>query len=171
MEERRAYLIHEDDRVRNIVEKQERAVSRLQEVMAVVARIKGIEQNVNNLLSADDSSNLTPHDLLGPFADEFDELLGRYPDEYKDLSLDEVVVGAVAPIVSDCHMARWCAALTQMHLVPTYPARLGPTGQPDLCSRRAQALPETLPHRQGRRQAVERHGTRRIWLGVDHERR
>lgn len=88
--------------MRKIVEQQETAVSRLNDIMKTVEQVKQTEQNLNNLLSAANSESLSPKDLLAPFVDPFDELLGRYPAEYSDMSLDEVVVGAVAPIVSAC---------------------------------------------------------------------
>ena len=39
-------------------------------------------------------------DVLSRFEDDFDLLLGEFAGEYEELGLDEVVVGAIAPIVS-----------------------------------------------------------------------
>jgi hypothetical protein len=52
------------------------------------------------LAVAEGGDELPPKALLSPFDDEFDELLGKYPEEYIEMKMDEVVVGAVAPIVS-----------------------------------------------------------------------
>lgn len=68
--------------------------------MAVIEKIKAIEQGTLELLLAAGGEALGPKELLSPFVDEFDELLGRYPDEYEEMRLDEVCVGAIAPIVS-----------------------------------------------------------------------
>jgi tuftelin-interacting protein 11 len=96
------YLLHEETRVRQAVERQEEGVRRLKGVMAVVGRVKEIEREVAELMraAAGGGVGVGPKELLGPFGDEFDELLGGFPEEYKEMKLDEVVVGAIAPIVS-----------------------------------------------------------------------
>jgi tuftelin-interacting protein 11 len=82
------------------VESQESKVKRLREVMVVVGRVKEKERDAVGLLGAAGGEQLGPKVLLEPFVDEFDELLGQYPTEYEEMGLDEVVVGAIAPIVS-----------------------------------------------------------------------
>lgn len=41
-----------------------------------------------------------PDPSLGPLAPSFEALLGEYKDEYLAMDLDEVVVGALAQVVS-----------------------------------------------------------------------
>lgn len=58
--------------------------------MNVVARIKEIESEMMGLLMAAGGDELGPQVLLAPFADDFDELLGRFPEEYEEMRLDEI---------------------------------------------------------------------------------
>lgn len=92
--------MHEESRVRTAVQSQEAKVGRLKGVMEIVGRVKEIEREMVGLLGAAGGEQLGAKVLLEPFADEFDELFGKFPEEYLEMQLDEVVVGAVAPIVS-----------------------------------------------------------------------
>ena len=135
--------------------------------MNVVARIKEIESEMMGLLMAAGGDELGPQVLLAPFADDFDELLGRFPEEYEEMRLDEVVVGAIAPIVSSFLLAR---ELLLTSLAGSSPLpKLGPPLLAALFRARAQALAETLPHRQRRRQDG-RDGRGRLWRSEPLER-
>lgn len=96
------YLDHEESRIRKAVESQEHSIRRLEAIQKSVAKISTIERETMELLLAVESSGveLDPEMFLKPFADEFDELYGNFSKEYEDMRLDEVVVGAIAPIVS-----------------------------------------------------------------------
>lgn len=107
--ERRAYLDHEEARVRQVVDSQARALERLKGIMLVVESIKQKEAEVMEVINAA-VGQVTPKDAMSPFIDEFDELLGTYGEEYEDMKLDEVVIAAVSPIVS--RIARTCSSLS-----------------------------------------------------------
>lgn len=85
--------------MRKAVDAQELGVARLEGIVAVVVRIRELEKESTALLMASGADELGPADLLAPFRDQFDELLGKFPDEYVQMRLDEVVVGAISPIV------------------------------------------------------------------------
>jgi tuftelin-interacting protein 11 len=71
---------------------------RLQEVMEIVERIG--EKSGQGMLQVQGEAGL---DRL---EDEFDELRGRFEKEYQEMGLDEVVVGAITPIVSTLVLLR-----------------------------------------------------------------
>lgn len=98
--DQRAYLDHEETRVRQVVDSQERALERLQGIMTVVASIKQREAQLIEVLNADGGGDVSPSDALTSFDDDFDELLGTYSEEYEDMQLDEIVIAAISPIVS-----------------------------------------------------------------------
>lgn len=102
VEQRRAYLAKEEARVRQLVEAQERKIERLKEVMQCVERVRQKEGEAFELLRALQSQEDTvaPEAVLGRYEDDFDRLLGAFSQEYEELGLDEVVVAAIAPIVS-----------------------------------------------------------------------
>lgn len=101
VEERRLYLDHEEGRIRKAVESQEHSINRLESIKKIVEKITEIERETMELLLVVESSGgeLDPEMFLKPFVDEFDELYGNYSKEYEEMRLDEVVVGAIAPIV------------------------------------------------------------------------
>lgn len=77
-------------------------MKRLEQILRTVERVKEKETEVRELMNmgggligeGDEMS-----ELLGKFEDEFDELLGQFTEEYEEMRLDQVVVGAIAPIV------------------------------------------------------------------------
>jgi len=78
-------------------------MKRLEQILRTVERVKEKETEVRELMNmgggligeGDEMS-----ELLGKFEDESDELLGQFTEEYEEMRLDQVVVGAIAPIVS-----------------------------------------------------------------------
>lgn len=102
---RRKYLLAEEERVRVGVEKQEKKMTQLRQVLEVVQRVKDKENEVRELMSmvsisGQDADAESVELLLLKFEDEFDQLLGQYREEYEEMRLDQVVVGAITPIVS-----------------------------------------------------------------------
>lgn len=107
VEQRRAYLAKEETRVRQLVEAQERKISNMREVLLCVERVREKEVEAMDLLRtllAHSDEPVQAEDVLSRFEDDFDRLLGEFASEYEELGLDEVVVGAVAPIVSICRV-------------------------------------------------------------------
>lgn len=104
VEQRRAYLSAEEQRMRRVVEAQERKLAQLRGVVACVERVRAIEGEAMELLRAleaqQDAQVADAEAVLGRFDDEFDRLLGDFAGEYDEMGLDEVVVGAIAPLVS-----------------------------------------------------------------------
>ncbi|KAK4053442.1 hypothetical protein OIV83_001608 [Microbotryomycetes sp. JL201] len=98
VEERRNHLLSEEQRIKSAVAQQEQSISQLKGVMDVISKIKQIGTEVGEFLTTLGAKEAGPKALLTPFNDHFDELLGRYPDEYKTMRLDDAVVGAIAPI-------------------------------------------------------------------------
>jgi tuftelin-interacting protein 11 len=96
--DQRSYIDHEETRIRQVVESQERAIERLQGIMKVVASIKQREIELVEVMNAA-VGEVSPGDALSSFTDDFDELLGTYGEEYEDMKLDEVVVAAISPLV------------------------------------------------------------------------
>lgn len=155
VDERRAYINHEEARIRAAVEKQEAAIERLESVSKVVLGIKEIEKKMMALAVAEGGDDLPPKVLLSPFDDEFDELLGKYPEEYVEMKMDEVVVGAIAPIVSSLSSFLLRPGTDERMTGPTTTPELGSTRVAFLCCCRAQAMAQTLPSGQDGR--PERH--------------
>lgn len=107
VEQRRAYLAKEENRVRHLVEAQERKISKMQGVLACVERVRTKEVEAMELLRTlelHSEEAVKAEDVLSRFEDDFDLLLGEFAGEYEELGLDEVVVGAIAPIVSFGHV-------------------------------------------------------------------
>ncbi|GAA5976090.1 hypothetical protein JCM10908_005383 [Rhodotorula pacifica] len=104
VEQRRAYLAKEETRVRQLVEAQERKITKMQGVLACVERVREKEVEAMELLRtlemhSDNEVPIKAEDVLARFEDDFDQLLGEFANEYEELGLDEVVVGAIAPIL------------------------------------------------------------------------
>lgn len=102
VEQRRAYLAKEESRVRQLVEAQERKISKMQGVLACVERVRTKEVEAMELLRTLElhaEEAVRAEDVLSRFEDDFDLLLGEFAGEYEELGLDEVVVGAIAPIL------------------------------------------------------------------------
>jgi len=97
--QRRAYLESEESRIRKGVEKQELKMRRLEGILRVVEKVKEVESECRELLAMLNEGEEVC-ECLEKFGDEFDELLGIYGEEYEEMRLDEVVVGAITPIVS-----------------------------------------------------------------------
>jgi len=114
--------------------------------MVVVGRVKEKERDAVGLLGAAGAEQLGPKVLLEPFVDEFDELLGQYPNEYEEMGLDEVLVGAIAPIVSFTSFPRVFRTKLTSLAVPSPLPRLGSPLASLLRRRRAQAVEEAFPH-------------------------
>lgn len=108
VEQRRAYLAQEENRVRHLVEAQERKIAKMQGVLACVERVREKEVEAMELVrtlelhAAEEA--VEAEEVLSRFEDDFDQLLGEFAGEYEELGLDEVVVGAIAPIVSFGHV-------------------------------------------------------------------
>ncbi|GAA5881378.1 hypothetical protein JCM16303_000153 [Sporobolomyces ruberrimus] len=95
--ERRKYLLAEEERVRKGVERQETKMKRLEGILEVVGKVKEKEGEVRDLMSMlQEGEEMSM--VLEKFKDEFDELLGGYEEEYLEMRLDEVVVGAITPV-------------------------------------------------------------------------
>ncbi len=109
VQEKRKYLAQEEARVRAAVAKQEEATARLERVLAAVGRVREIEREMVGLMTAGGADELGAEVFLRPFSDEFDNLYVE--GEYQSMGLDEVVVGAIAPIVSQ-NLSTLCTILT-----------------------------------------------------------
>ncbi|KAK4698524.1 tuftelin-interacting protein 11, partial [Phenoliferia sp. Uapishka_3] len=97
--ERRSYLTSEETRVRTAVESQQSAISKLEEIVGIVEKIRELEREELSKMLMAGGEELGPSELFAVFREEFDELLGRFPEEYVGMRLDEVVVGAISPVV------------------------------------------------------------------------
>jgi hypothetical protein len=74
-------------------------MKRLEGILEVVGKVKEKEGEVRDLMSMlQEGEEMSM--VLEKFKDEFDELLGGYEEEYLEMRLDEVVVGAITPVVS-----------------------------------------------------------------------
>lgn len=74
-------------------------MKRLEGILEVVGKVKEKEGEVRDLMSMlQEGEEMSM--VLEKFQDEFDELLGGYEEEYLEMRLDEVVVGAITPVVS-----------------------------------------------------------------------
>lgn len=69
---------------------EETGISRLQQIHLIIDEVSGISKTL--------ASSYEPS--LAPFIPPFDRLLYEFPEEYTQYALDEVVVGAVGPVVS-----------------------------------------------------------------------
>lgn len=103
VQDKRRYLAQEEARVREAVVRQEEATARLERVLKAVGRVREIEREMVRLMTAGGAEGLGAEVFLRPFDDEFDQLYVE--GEYQAMGLDEVVVGAIAPIVSHDRIA------------------------------------------------------------------
>ena len=87
--------------MRRVVDAQERKLAQLKGVMGCVERVRAIEVEAMDLVRALDATEeqVDAETVLGRFDGEFDRLLGDFAGEFEEMGLDEVVVGAVAPLV------------------------------------------------------------------------
>nr|ODN90675.1 hypothetical protein L203_01786 [Cryptococcus depauperatus CBS 7841] len=89
--ERRQWALREERFARDRVEEANNRISRLRQVQVL---INDIRATAEQQLSSRDAS-------LEPFAGSFNSLINDYKDEYKSLSLDDVVVGAISQVMRD----------------------------------------------------------------------
>ncbi|GAA6003180.1 mRNA splicing protein SPP382 [Rhodotorula paludigena] len=102
VEQRRAYLASEEQRMRRVVEAQERKLAQLRGIVQCVERVRELESEAVELcraLEGQGDEAVKPEEVLGRFEDEFDRLLGEFAGEYEEMGLDEVVVGAITPVL------------------------------------------------------------------------
>jgi len=81
-------------------------MKRLEGILRVVEKVKEVESECRELFGMLNEGEEVC-ECLEKFGDEFDELLGIYGEEYEELRLDEVVVGAITPIVSRLNYHVW----------------------------------------------------------------
>lgn len=157
VEQRRAYLSAEEQRMRRVVEAQERKLAQLRGVVACVERVRAIEGEAMELLRAleaqQDAQVADAEAVLGRFDDEFDRLLGDFAGEYDEMGLDEVVVGAIAPLVSHTVLSPplppppGSKADCPSDAAAPPVVVVGPPLVAVLHRSTAQAIPQALPHR------------------------
>lgn len=96
LEERKKWVRQEDARLRKKVEEEAELITRLQQVNLVVDNISAQAREMASMYEAS----------LEPFSANFEKLLGQFPKEFDGYRLDEVVVGAIAPVVRRM-LAQW----------------------------------------------------------------
>ncbi|GAA5884433.1 hypothetical protein JCM6882_005250 [Rhodosporidiobolus microsporus] len=103
VQQRRVYLAKEEARVRARVEGEERKARRAGEVVELVKRVREMEAEASEVLRAlemqAEGGVVDAKSVVGRFEGVFDQLLGEYAEEFEELGLDEVVVGALAPLL------------------------------------------------------------------------
>ncbi|KII85866.1 hypothetical protein PLICRDRAFT_115444 [Plicaturopsis crispa FD-325 SS-3] len=88
LEERKKWIANEDIRLRKKVEEEAELISRLQQVHLVVDEINAQAKELASVYEA----------TLEPFQSHFYKLISQFPEEFDKYRLDDVVVGAIAPI-------------------------------------------------------------------------
>ncbi|GAA5822771.1 hypothetical protein JCM3770_003324, partial [Rhodotorula araucariae] len=153
VEQRRAYLASEEARMRRVVDAQARKLVQLRGVMQCIERVRVLEGEAMDLVRALEQDGKVDADaVLGRFEDEFDRLLGEFAGEYQELGLDEVVVGAIAPLLRRL-WASWDPLSAPSYTVP----QLKRFRKLFLIDRNALAAPTTGdPHDQADRLAEAR---------------
>lgn len=94
--ERRAWLVNEEQRIQRVAREHDAKIERLEIIVEATGRVQQLALEV------------TPYDVRSPgeqmaaFAESFEQLLdSATPDEYEAYRLDDIVVGALTPTVSD----------------------------------------------------------------------
>ena len=67
----------------------------------VIARLQQIHLVVDDINSEAKRLSASYEPALDPFSPSFDKLLGQFADDFDRYRLDEVVVAAISPVVSD----------------------------------------------------------------------
>lgn len=108
LEERKKWVQQEDERLRKRVEDEAQReyavihffVHLLTSLCVVIARLQQIHLVVDDISSQAKELKSSYEVSLEPFSASFDALIGLYPGEFDRYRLDEVVVAAIAPVVS-----------------------------------------------------------------------
>ncbi|WVQ75429.1 hypothetical protein IAR50_005054 [Cryptococcus sp. DSM 104548] len=91
VQEKRRWALREEERSRAKSEHAEKELLRLQQIQQLV-------QSINDIATQQAS---TDSPSLDPLEASFNTLIDSYKDEYKSLSLDDVVVGAIGHVLRD----------------------------------------------------------------------
>ena len=111
LEERKRWVQQEDERLRKRVEEEAQCkrlssypshqVLYLTELPLVIARLQQVHLVVDDIESRAKEMKSSYEVSLEPFTASFEKLIGLYPNEFDRYRLDEIVVAAIAPVVSD----------------------------------------------------------------------
>ena len=94
----------------------------------VIARLQQIHLVVDDINSEAKRLSVSYEPTLDPFSPSFDKLLGKFASDFDRYRLDEVVVAAISPAVSD-PSNKYTSFLT-MEIAPSLARDLEPTGRP-----------------------------------------
>lgn len=75
-------------------------------LLTVIARLQQVHLIVDDITTQANELASVYEASLEPFSPHFDKLLGEYPKEFDRYRLDEVVVAAIAPTVSNCGLLK-----------------------------------------------------------------
>ena len=110
LQERRKWVEQEDARLRKKVEDEAARMlshdvpkNRLSNFSTVIARLQQVHLVVDDINAQAKVAASTYEASLDPFSAHFEKLIGLYPAEFERYRLDEIVVAAIAPIVSIVH--------------------------------------------------------------------
>ena len=94
----------------------------------VIARLQQIHLVVDDINSEAKRLSVSYEPTLDPFSPSFDKLLGHFASDFDRYRLDEVVVAAISPVVSN--LSNKCAPFLTMETAPPLTRDLEPTGRP-----------------------------------------
>ena len=94
----------------------------------VIARLQQIHLVVDDINSEAKGLSASYEPTLDPFSPSFDKLLGQFASDFDRYHLDEVVVAAISPVVSD-PSNQYTPFLTT-ETAPSLACDLEPTGRP-----------------------------------------
>ncbi|PPQ91459.1 hypothetical protein CVT25_013716 [Psilocybe cyanescens] len=109
LQERKKFVTIEDARLRQRVEDEANLIARLQQIQIVANDIQTIAKELASLYEVS----------LEPFSPPIQKLMNDYSPEYEKYGLDEVVVGAIAPVMRRI-VASWNPLEDPSSFLPTF---------------------------------------------------
>jgi len=110
----------------------------------VIARLQQIHLVVDDINSEAKKLSASYEPTLDPLSPSFDKLLGQFASDFDRYRLDEVVVAAISPVVSNLP-SKYAPFLT-METAPSLARDLEPTGRPIMADAN---VPPLAPRPQG----------------------
>ena len=110
----------------------------------VITRLQQIHLVLDDINSETKKISASYEPTLDPFSSSFDKLLGQFADDFDRYRLDEVVVAAMSPVVSN--LPNKCAPFLTSNVAPPLARDLEPTGRPIMADAN---IPPLAPRPQG----------------------
>lgn len=143
LQERRQWVQQEDARLRKKVQDEAECMfltetlrrdRQIDRIPIVISRLQQVHLIVDDVSTQAKEAASSYEATLEPFSTHFEKLIGLYPAEFERYRLDEIVVAAIAPIVSGPGLSVQLYAYPTSFLDPPHACIMAATRRP-LCLR------------------------------------